>query len=323
MRAEQSRAEWLATLRGIAALLVYISHLKLMVTQNLLFTIGRVGVTIFFLITGYLTYTSYKKRTGMQYLVNRLFRMYPEYWVLLMAAFIFQIKNVSAPCWMANITLFNEFMGYGNILGASWMMPIQICFFVFIFFFKKYVVKSNAPKYWILFWGMVSLGAGYLRYATGKPIPTAFPLLFLVALLGIEFFIQENGKKQKADSMCCLVIFEAVLIMSTKLSYDNWLYYVVAYNIGIVLFVFMRKREWKSKLLIMLGEIGFPFFLCFDIIFSIMVRFGVCEENQYMSVSACIIHFVLSLAFAVIVTKWVEKPILRYGKALERKMASK
>lgn len=57
--------------------------------------------------------------------------------------------------------------------------------------------------------------------------------------------------------------------------YDNWLYYVVAYNIGIVLFVFMRKREWKSKLLIMLGEIGFPFFLCFDIIFSIMVRFGV------------------------------------------------
>ena len=85
----------------------------------------------------------------------------------------------------------------------------------------------------------------------------------------------------------------------------------------------MRKREWKSKFLIMLGEIGFPFFLCFDIIFSIMVRFGLCEENQYMSPSACVIHFVLSLAFAVIVTKWIEKPILRYGKALEGKIASK
>ena len=304
-------------------MLVYISHLKLMVAQNLLFTIGRVGVTIFFLITGYLTYTSYKKRTGMQYLVNRLFRMYPKYWVLLIVAFLFQIKSVSIPCWIANITLFNEFMGYGNVLGASWMMPIQICFFVFIFFVGKYVVKSNAPKYWILFWGMVSLGAGYLRYTMGKPIPTAFPLLFLVALLGIEFFIQENGKLQKPDSVCCLIILEVALIVSTKLSYGNWLYYVVAYNIGIVLFVYMRKREWKSKSLIMLGEIGFPFFLCFDIIFSIMVRFGLCEENQYMSPNACVIHFVLSLAFAVIVTKWVEKPILRYGKALEGKIASK
>ena len=54
-----------------------------------------------------------------------------------------------------------------------------------------------------------------------------------------------------------------------------------------------------------------------------MVRFGLCEENQYMSPSACVIHFVLSLAFAVIVTKCIEKPILRYGKALEGKIASK
>ena len=89
-----------------------------------------------------------------------------------------------------------------------------------------------------------------MRYVTGKPIPTAFPLLFLVALLGIEFFIQENDRMQKTDSMCCLVIFEAVLIVSTKLSYDNWLYYVIAYNIGIVFFVFMSKQKWKSKLLI-------------------------------------------------------------------------
>ena len=77
--------------------------------------------------------------------------MYPEYWVILSIAFIFQIKSISILCWVANITLFNEFMGYRNILGASWMMSIQVCFFVFIFFVGKYVAKSNAPKYWILF----------------------------------------------------------------------------------------------------------------------------------------------------------------------------
>ena len=43
-----------------------------------------------------------------------------------------------------------------------------------------------------------------MRYITRKPIPTAFPLLFLVALLGIEYFIQENDKMQKTDIMCCL-----------------------------------------------------------------------------------------------------------------------
>ena len=155
-----------------------------MVTQNLLFTIGRVGVTIFFLITGYLTYTSYKKRTGMQYLVNRLFRMYPEYWALLIVAFMFQIKSVSIPCWVANITLFNEFMGYGNILGASWMMPIQICFFVFIFFVGKYVMKSSAPKYWILFLGMVSLGGWLFEICYGKTYTNSVSIVILGCFTG-------------------------------------------------------------------------------------------------------------------------------------------
>lgn len=77
----------------------------------------------------------------------------------------------------------------------------------------------------------------------------------------------------------CVVWGEkAVLTVSIKLSYDNWLYYVIAYNIGIGLFVFMSKQEWKSKLLIKLGEIGFPFFFALTLYFQLCFDWGYVKK---------------------------------------------
>ena len=47
------------------------------------------------------------------------------------------------------------------------------------------VIKGNAVKYWMIFFGGISLVSGWLRYLTGKSVPTAFSLLFLVVLLGL------------------------------------------------------------------------------------------------------------------------------------------
>lgn len=53
----------IATLRGIAVLMVFFSHLNLNLSKELLFISGRIGVVLFFLISGLLAYSSrYKKK---------------------------------------------------------------------------------------------------------------------------------------------------------------------------------------------------------------------------------------------------------------------
>ena len=55
-----SKIEWLASLRGLAAFLVFVSHLNnISVNSQVLFIIGRMGVVAFFLITGELDLHSF------------------------------------------------------------------------------------------------------------------------------------------------------------------------------------------------------------------------------------------------------------------------
>ena len=150
------KIEWISTLRGIAALLVFISHLYLVNGTSMGFIIGRIGVVWFFLITGYLSHDSRKSKSGKQYLFNRFVRMYPVYWILLLTYYIvtlfFSDTHASIISLLFNMTLFEEFLGLDCILGGSWMMPIQIAYFIIIGIFgtaiwcKKFKIGKHSKK---------------------------------------------------------------------------------------------------------------------------------------------------------------------------------
>lgn len=83
-----------------------------------------------------------------------------------------------------NMTLFEEFVGYEAMIGASWMLPIMIVFFVLLTVLKRNKSKIN----WLYYTTCAgSLAIGTLRYLTGKPFPTALCLLMCVGLIGYMF----------------------------------------------------------------------------------------------------------------------------------------
>lgn len=65
------------------------------------------------------------------------------------------------------------------------MVSSRECHLTAMFLMGNLVIKGNAVKYWMIFFGGISLVSGWLRYLTGKSVPTAFSLLFLVVLLGL------------------------------------------------------------------------------------------------------------------------------------------
>ena len=325
----------IATLRGIAVLMVFFSHLNLNLSKELLFISGRIGVVLFFLISGLLAYSSRYKKSLKQYIFNRFCRMYPVYWLLLILACITFEKQFSIMQVLTNFTLFQEFLGHKSILGASWMMPIQIIFFIFIgiygvkSLFAQVNIKSLSLaniEVIMVITSLLTILCGALRYFTNKPWPTDIFLLINVSFLGILYY-----KKVQRDLpvriYTMLFLFEVSLLLGGYLSYGkgleygNWISYFLAYNLGFLLFISVIFLRVNLNLFIKLGEIGFTFFLGAEIPYSLIKKVCDLESSGFAGFQDVIIKFAAAIVFSMLVTKLVEIPILKWSKNIEKSIS--
>lgn len=324
----KNQLEWIASIRGIAALLVFLSHLPIDLPYDIKFIIGRIGVVVFFMITGYLTIQSRGSKNTKQYLFNRFMRMYPVYWILLILTWLLNYnEDGSIVNLIANATLFQEFLGFECIIGASWMMPIQVCYFILIaiigvnIFIRKSGKENNKLKMIIILFSIFSIFSGIIRRYMEIPFPTAFFLLMFIAFLGIayNYYIERNISKKEIWSYW--IIFEISMIISTLLSYkDMFVAYIIAYNLGIALFVLAKQIKLNLQLAKKLGEIGFTFFLGADVPYKLLSNFIDFQSSTVMLITGCILKFVFAICLAVLITKYIEKPLLKASKKIERKL---
>lgn len=323
----KKQIQWISTLRGLAVLLVFISHLYLINGSNIGFVIGRIGVVFFFLIAGYLAKISRAKRTAKQYIINRLFRIYPECWIILLLSCVLSIllvkdNNLSVSSILCNMTLFNEFMGVDCIIGSSWMLPIMVCFYLIIgicgieFFMNTEGRDSDRTTIVMILLAGLSIITGVIRFFTKLPFPTAYFLLLSIGFLGL-FADRKNLFR-------LILIFEVGLMVSTPFSYGTKaIYYIIVYNIGIIAFFQIKKKENLSlSFFNKLGDLGFTFFLGAEI--PIMI-FN-CFTDIYSSIFNIIIFvyilkFICTYILSVLITRFIEKPILCFSKKIERKCA--
>ena len=319
---------WISTLRGFAALLVFAAHLTIPWPHYLVgFAIGRAGVAIFFLIMGYLAVQARQKRTRKQYLFNRFVRMYPVFWLILIATYIVKIIAWKASFFghlkdlLFNMTLFNEFLGSGCIIGTSWMMPIQVVFFVILAVlsvdFFEYISGDMMEKIFII-GGGATVFISLLRFITGKPFPTAFGLLLLLGLIGIQY--KEYGDIRSIP-ISYLQIYAIAFVPSVFLSY-KWdaIGYIAAYALGIALFVLADKYKVSVDAMDKLGSVGFSFFLAADIPQIILEKIIDTNGSVIKLILFIIIKFAASLGLAYVLTKYVEKPMLKKAKSIEMSM---
>lgn len=295
----------IATLRGMAIILVFFSHLQVNVSHNLLFTIGRIGVVIFFMISGMLSVQAREKRTSFKYLLNRFIKLFPEYWLILLLE-LSVTSGISVKSIWLNAFLINGLFGENPIIGSSWMLPIMAIFFIIVA-----LCKPTAEKYAVLLglFSMISVLMGLARYMTGKTVPTAIPLLICISIIGVLTSYIKMGDSYVKYLIFCCFIYEVSLFIGTWLSYDNWIYYIVAYNLGMLIFAVMVHYNLYMKLLDYLGKLGFPFFLCFDFSYMLMVKFGIIRYGEFMTPLACLICFIICLIISWLIVIFVEKPI--------------
>lgn len=205
-----SYIESLDCLRGVSALLVMLYHYREFLNDviphigNTLFENGRIGVDIFFILSGFVMYTTTqgeKNQFVLPFLVKRAFRVIPLAWLLIAILFIADdgLDQHAFIHSMLFIPLENNdppFFGY-NILSPAWTLSYELWFYV-MFAVGMMLCKSRrglaaAAVLMGCVFGLQKLGHSSLNfdayltpvYAGNLPIPTQ-----LVSQLGNPLFLE-------------------------------------------------------------------------------------------------------------------------------------
>lgn len=105
---------------------------------------------------------------------------------------------------------------------------------------------------------LAAFATGFFRHMTGLPLPTAFFLLISVSFLGMTY----NYSNSRKAVIVCFGIFEIGLVSSVILSYPDMIAsYIVAYNLGFLLFSVLKSLMQALLLQICLEVWVLRFFL--------------------------------------------------------------
>lgn len=140
------RYKELDALRGLAAILVVFFHCTMgRPAYNSFFKLGTTGVDLFFVISGFVIFMSLQKVTrGVDFVINRVSRLYPTYWACVTFTFLSIIcysihytipdydKNVIP--YLGNLTMFQLYLKLPDLDGPYWTMIIEMLFYISMLF---------------------------------------------------------------------------------------------------------------------------------------------------------------------------------------------
>jgi peptidoglycan/LPS O-acetylase OafA/YrhL len=299
-------------LRLFAALQVVYTHTleHLNIENELLINIGHFlryfpGVTIFFLISGYLITMSYDKNSNVkEYIKNRVLRIYPALYVNFIIGFLIllyfnQFENISLfsiISWsVAQLTFFQfynpEFIrdfGVGVINGSLWTISVELAFYIILPFIYIYL-KNNFYKKFI---GLMLLSLVFYYYNININTKTfiyeklisasILPHLFYF-LIGFYLYKYRDSLIKYLENK--VLIFTILYGIAVYVSIDNFLYLLIKQFI-FALFIFSIAFSYKTLTysLIKHNDFTYGIYIYHMLIVNLFVQLGLMGGGSRISI---------------------------------------
>lgn len=285
-------------LRGIAAFIVVLFHYKWAINIDLekplmsaLFNSGGLGVTVFFILSGFvMVYSSRDKTSATNFAINRFSRIYPAYlfFILLcfaidgaMSTFHYADKTTSFLRSFIFLPSMTEnapaYINVNNIAGVRWTLNYEMYFYLIMslsFLFKRKIValfalfltalvvipliSGFAPGVDISGYSYSSEFMGFIT----NPIMYEFVVGVVIALLYLKF----NAKINKLFSAIVLVVsILLVCYYCLNLGYNDHGLKSSAGFMALLFLAIVFNQSWLDnytpRILFYFGEISFSVYL--------------------------------------------------------------
>ncbi|WP_343552103.1 acyltransferase [Pantoea sp.] len=343
------RLNALTSLRFFAAMGVFIHHFhffehtKSAFAQQVykVFYEGFVGVTFFYILSGFIISYSYNqhKKAGKysipQFLRNRVARLYPTHLLTLaIAASVYLTKEAWAYVDMntlyANILLaqsiFPSIPYFFGFNGVSWSVSTEMFFYLgfilLVTFNTKQLIGIWIALLAMIIWFLTFMSSSDVAYWALYINPVFRAVDFVTGMLLFRLYVSRDFamtfKKATALEIVSLVALAGFAFVGMK--HVNMLLRLDIYYIApmaAVVFIFAIGKGWVSKLLsnrylVLLGEASFSLYM----IHQILINYAVREYSSWVNIDSMksVITFMvpvilIGVVFSVVMYKLFEKPM--------------
>jgi peptidoglycan/LPS O-acetylase OafA/YrhL len=250
------------------------------------FKYGYLGVELFFIISGYVVLLSAQGKTLGQFIISRITRLYPAYWVACTFTFLVQYLGkpaVPSPAWPAmleasartyvfNMTMFQNFLRVPDLDGVYWTLKVELVFYLVV----ALLIVTKSFRYLV---PLLAAWVGYCLYfgpvAFGRPLSfLLFPRFAPFFIAGMVFYLIQTSQAARWKLYSLLLLSYVAALWSTKVVltemitvYQQPFSLIVAWGAVTVFFsVFLlvinrQLQVGQAKWLAWAGALTYPIYL--------------------------------------------------------------
>ncbi len=316
-------------IRFLAALLValfhfncYFPHINNWYYNSIQY--GWLGVPAFFVISGYcVTLSGFKSISANDFIIRRMFRIFPPFWVSLITTFIVVVlhklivgyNRTTLPHNLIEVfeSIFLLTSPYSKTVpvnGVYWSLTVEMFFYIIIYFI------CFTPKKFII--GLMAFVSTLSLFNSLSEIRVLFFLQYWPAFgIGASiYFLSFKSTIQKILSLILLCINSISLINSTYPGGDKSPYLIVTFSIAIIIF-FSEYINLKENKLSKLGNYSFGVYLLHGSIgvnLLGIIKNKVIEENLMFNIPFDILSYLIVLFIAYYFYEFIERKSIEIGK---------
>jgi len=307
--------------------------------------VGRIGVVVFFLISGYVIPSSIRPQSAAPigtFLIRRVMRIYPAYWLSIpFAAFACHWlwgQSFGVRDFLLNLTLLQDVFGAPGAEGLYWTLLVELVFYALCVGLLLSHSLARPARLAVLA-GTLALYAstGMLLHwldVTGDALPLQWLCLNLsVMLCGTlyrSFVDGHAGGALARHGTRALFAFYLVVFPACTAAAIGWhRNAAVPYALGVLLFLAgCGPMRIASRVTDWLGRISYSIYLFHPIVFYPILWWllrqpaGSAWRSQHLGIYLAIV-VVLTLALANLVYRVVEAPGIRLGRTFAARWSAR
>lgn len=334
-------------LRGIASLLVFFAHLVSFKTGLMpdwavyygYYLFGPTGVDIFFVISGFVVTLVASKdalkekrfQASLLFLVKRIIRIYPVYWVVLVVAFMVSPPVTLVPDWFPEVSFFKLFT-LTTTTNSKVMVAWTLVYEMFFYLILSIAILFNRKFFlYIYIWFfieiiLIALISVYKVELNDYVIFNPQILQFCAGALSAHFITRYQGEYGKTVFVLGGLLFIVMCYVNVELgSWQSPYTRVLTLTLPSAMLIYgavVSERDSKfrlSKLLEFFGNISFSLYLWHQLVFYIgKYYFDELAGLEYKHNSFLITFSVSLVAIIISIISYylIERPSQRVLKSI-------
>jgi peptidoglycan/LPS O-acetylase OafA/YrhL len=318
--ATNQRISELDALRGIGVLLVVLFHYTYRYYEyygstipDFNFRYGRLGVELFFLISGFVIFMTVEKTNSAKtFILSRISRLFPGYWFAIIFTFILVAffglpgLEVSWKAMLFNLTMTQELFDIPNVDPAYWSLFPELVFYgliALVLVLNKHAYFDYVFSAWML--------VVFVNLFTDIPLAVQelFNLRYGVFFIaGIQFYRWKKARENQTSFSRLQMTLLLLSLGFTWYSYDMVSAFVITSFYGLFFLLIVNRLAFLNvRPLLFIGAVSYPFYLVHTCLgFIVMNELGLALWSEFL------IAFSLSLAIATGMHYFIEKPAMAY-----------